>query len=190
MVRNENPSPNAVPAGEAATEEARPLDPVEEKAWRSLATALIRVPRILEAELEDEHNLTTAEYFVLVNLSEEPDGALRMTDLAERGALSLSGMSRVVDRLVRQGFVERRKCESDARGSFAALTPTGLSKLQAAYKTHIRGVRRHVMDHLMGIDLERFAEAMGRLAGGPAAAGGLARCPGAAAAGVEASRQD
>jgi len=185
MARSPDPSPRAHPAGEAPTREAVPLDPVEEKAWRALATALIRVPRILEAELEDEHHLTTAEYFVLVNLSEEPAGALRMTDLAERGALSLSGMSRVVDRLVRQGFVERQKCESDARGSFAALTPAGLAKLQAAYKTHLRGVRRHVMDHLAGIDLERFAEAMGRLAGG-SAVGGSVPCPGAPGAGVKA----
>ena len=179
MARSPDPSPRAHPAGEAPTREAVPLDPVEEKAWRALATALIRVPRILEAELEDEHHLTTAEYFVLVNLSEEPAGALRMTDLAERGALSLSGMSRVVDRLVRQGFVERQKCESDARGSFAALTPAGLAKLQAAYGTHIRGVRRHVMDHLAGIDLERFGEAMGRLAGGPGGPEGAVPCPGA-----------
>lgn len=156
-----------------------PLDPVEEAAWRALATALIRVPRVLEAELEAEHHLNVTEYFVLVNLSEEPEGAVRMTDLAERGALSLSGMSRVVDRLVRQGYVERRKCASDARGSFAALTPAGLAKLQAAYGTHIRGVRRHVMDHLAGIDLERFGEAMGRLAGGPGGPGGSVACPGA-----------
>ena len=52
--------------------------------------------------------------------------------------------------------------------------------------THLRGVRRHVMDHLAGIDLERFAEAMGRLAGGPAGPGGSVPCAGAPGGGVEA----
>ena len=145
-----------------------PLDPVEERAWRAVARAMIVLPRVLESELEAEHRLTMAEYVVLVNLSEEPERALRMTELADRAALSLSGMTRVVDRLVRQGLVERTRCPSDARGSYAHLTAAGLAKLEDAYVTHLRGVRQHVMDHLEGVDLERFAEAMERFSG---------RCP-------------
>ena len=142
-----------------------PLGPAEERAWRALALAMIRVPRLLEAELEEEHRLTMAEYFVLVNLSEEPGRALRITELAERGALSLSGMSRVVDRLARNGLAERVKCPSDARGQLAVLTDAGLDRLRGAYVTHLRGVRRHVMDHLRGVDLEVLADALERFAG-------------------------
>ncbi|HEX5267237.1 MAG TPA: MarR family transcriptional regulator [Acidimicrobiales bacterium] len=145
-----------------------PLDPAEERAWRAVARAMIVLPRVLESELEAEHRLTMAEYVVLVNLSEEPEQALRMTDLADRAALSLSGMTRVVDRLVRQGLVERTKCPSDARGSYARLTDGGLAKLREAYVTHLRGVREHVMDHLRGVDLAEFAECMERITG---------RCP-------------
>ncbi|HEV2369203.1 MAG TPA: MarR family transcriptional regulator [Acidimicrobiales bacterium] len=153
-----------------------PLNPAEERAWRALARAFIRVPRLLESELEAEHHLTTAEYFVLVNLSEEPDRALRMTELAERGALSLSGMSRVVDRLVRQGCVERRKCPSDARGNLAVLTDAGLDRLEDAYPTHLRGVRRHVMDHLQGVDLDAFAAAVNAFADAGCPGGEPANC--------------
>ena len=145
-----------------------PLDPAEERAWRALARAMIVLPRILGSELEAEHRVTMAEYVVLMNLSEEPDRALRMTELADRAALSLSGMTRVVDRLVRQGLVERTKCPSDARGSYAGLTTAGLAKLEEAYVTHLRGVREHVMDHLRGVDLTEFAECMERITG---------RCP-------------
>lgn len=170
MAPSSSPTPPA-PTGVA------PLDPAEERAWRAVARAMIVLPRVLESELEAEHRLTTAEYFVLVNLSEEPERALRMTDLADRGALSLSGMSRVVDRLVRQGFVERTKCPSDARGSYAHLTAAGLAKLEEAYVTHLRGVREHVMDHLKGVDLVGFAEAMERITG---------RCPDAPGPGANA----
>ena len=163
MAKVPSPSPTPPPPDRVA-----PLDPAEERAWRAVARAMIVLPRVLEAELEAEHRLTTAEYFVLVNLSEEPERALRMTDLADRGALSLSGLSRVVDRLVRQGFAERTKCPSDARGSYARLTAAGLAKLEEAYVTHLRGVREHVMDHLQGVDLTAFAEAMERITG---------RCP-------------
>jgi len=156
--------PAAAPAA-ATPATPVPLAPAEERAWRALALAMIRVPRMLEAELEEEHRLTMAEYFVLVNLSEEPDRALRITELAERGALSLSGMSRVVDRLSRNGFVERVKCPSDARGLLAVLTDAGLDKLRSAYATHLRGVRHHVMDHLQGVDLGALADALERFAG-------------------------
>jgi|SRR5581483_5658771 len=150
-------------AGPAAPPD-RPLEPKEEAAWRALARAMIRVPRLLEAELEAEHRLTMSEYFVLVNLSEAPDRSLRMTELAERAAVSLSGMSRVVDRLAREGLAERHKCEMDGRGTFAVLTDAGLARLEEAYPTHLRGVRRHVMDHLRGVDLEAFAAAVNAFA--------------------------
>ena len=142
----------------------RPLDPDEELAWRALARAVIVVPRALEAELLAEHNLTLAEYAVLMNLSEEDGRSLRMSDLANRVALSLSGISRVVDRLARDGLVERRRCPSDARGFNAVLTDAGFERLRQAYPTHLRGVREHVVDHLGDLDLRALAHALSRFA--------------------------
>ena len=150
--------------GELPPNRDPPLSPEEEAAWRALARAIIVVPKVLGAALEAEHNLTMAEYFVLMNLSEEPEGALRMSELASRGSLSVSGMSRVVDRLVRNGQVERVRCPSDARGYLAVLTPIGASRLAAAYPTHLRTVRENVIDHLAGMDLPALAERIGRFA--------------------------
>lgn len=144
--------------------DARPLSCDEESAWRALARAMVVVPRVLGAALEEAHGLTMTEYFVLMNLSEEPEGAMRMTELAARGSLSLSGMTRVVDRMVKDGLVERRRCPSDARGWLAVLTGAGLARLQEAYPTHLRTVRENVVDHLEGMDLKALAERMGRFA--------------------------
>jgi DNA-binding MarR family transcriptional regulator len=166
------------PAGDA---HQTPLTPDEELAWRALARALIVLPRALEAELLAEHNLTLAEYTVLMNLSEEDAWSLRMSDLANRVALSLSGISRVVDRLARDGLVERRRCPSDARGFNAVLTDAGFERLRAAYPTHLRGVREHVVDHLGGLDLRALAEALGRVA--PREAGPVLRTGAAATSG-------
>lgn len=143
-----------------------PLDREEERAWRSLARAFIVVPRVLEAELQAAHNVTMTEYFVLVNLSEAPGRQLRMNELAARGALSLSAISRVVDGLQRRGLVERARCPSDRRGLLAVLSDLGLARLEEVYPTHLRGVRRHVMRHLAGLDLDAVADAVGRFAGG------------------------
>jgi DNA-binding MarR family transcriptional regulator len=143
-----------------------PLRGEEERAWRAFARALVVVPRVLEADLHGAHGVTMTEYFVLVNLSEAPERRLRMNELAERGAMSLSAISRVVDGLERRGLVERERCPSDRRGFLAVLTDGGLSLLEDAYPAHLRSVRQHVMRHLAGVDLERFADAVGHFAGG------------------------
>jgi len=145
-------------------EPVAPLDAEEDSVWRALARAMIVIPRVLGVALEAEHHLTLAEYFVLMNLSEEPGGALRMSELASRGSLSVSGMTRVVDRLTRNGLVERVRCPSDARGFLAVLTPLGISRLQQAYPTHLRTVRENVVDHLSGMDLPALAERLAHMA--------------------------
>ena len=149
----------------------RPLDQAEERAWRAFARAFVVVPRVLEAELQADYAITMTEYFVLVNLSEAPDRALRMSELASRGAMSLSAISRVVDVLERRGLVERRRCPSDGRGLLAVLTDDGLALLEAAYPTHVRGVREHVVAHLGGLDLDALADAVESFAGGCRAEG-------------------
>ena len=151
---------------EQAGAAVRPLDEAEERAWRAFARAFVVVPRVLEAELQADCAITMTEYFVLVNLSEAPDRALRMSELASRGAMSLSAISRVVDVLERRGLVERRRCPSDGRGLLAVLTDDGLALLRAAYPTHLRGVREHVVAHLGGLDLGALADAVEAFAGG------------------------
>ena len=51
-----------------------------------------------------------------------------------------------MSRLERAGFVERRPCPSDRRGSNAVLTPLGLKTLTTCAPTHVRGVREHFVD--------------------------------------------
>ena len=88
-----------------------PLDPVplsaqEEAAWRALARAVLVIPRVLDADLLRSHGINRTEYTVLMNLSEAPGGSLRMSDLANYVAISVSGLTRVVMRLEREGRVE------------------------------------------------------------------------------------
>jgi DNA-binding MarR family transcriptional regulator len=152
--------------GEGTLDLETPLAGQEERVWRSFARAFVVVPRVLEAEIHDAHGVTMTEYFVLVNLSEAPDRQLRMSELAGRGAMSLSAISRVVDALERRGLVERMRCPSDRRGLLAVLTDRGLACLEEVYPTHLRGVREHVMRHLTGLDLDALADAVGSFAGG------------------------
>jgi DNA-binding MarR family transcriptional regulator len=141
-----------------------PLTPDEELAWRALARAVLVIPRVLGGELLEAQGLDLTEYSVLMNLSEQPDRSMRMSELANVVSITVSGLTRVIERLTRQGLVERVKAEADGRGQLAVLTPAGLARLEKAYPTHLAGVREHVMDHLVGIDLVALAEALASIA--------------------------
>lgn len=141
-----------------------PLTPEEEAAWRALGRAVLVIPRVLDADLLESQGLNMTEYSVLMNLSEAPERSLRMSELANYVSITVSGMSRVVERLSRQGLVERVRAESDGRGQVAVLTPAGLARLEQAWPAHLASVRCHVMDHLRGIDLAAFTAAVAEIA--------------------------
>jgi DNA-binding MarR family transcriptional regulator len=122
-------------------------------AWSTFLRAHARVVRELERELQEEHDLALTDYDVLVQLAGADDRRMRMSDLADRLLLSRSGATRLVDRLVADGLVERVVCESDRRGQWAALTDAGLARLRRASPTHLRGVATHFLDRLSADDL-------------------------------------
>jgi DNA-binding MarR family transcriptional regulator len=149
----------------AAAGDDRPvgLSAVEMGAWRGFLNAHAHVIRRLEAELESEQSMPLANYDVLVQLAEAPDHALRMSELATSVLLSRSGLTRLVDRLEREGLVSRRACPDDARGTLAVLSPAGMARLQQAWVTHLRGVREHVVSRFTEQELATLGELLGRL---------------------------
>jgi DNA-binding MarR family transcriptional regulator len=117
-------------------------------AWRRFLQAHAVLVRRLEADLLEEHQLPLASYDVLVQLVEAPERRLRMTELAQRVLISRSGLTRLVDRLEREGLVRREACDDDARGLFAVLTEDGFNRLRRAAPTHLRGVANYALDRL------------------------------------------
>ncbi len=115
-------------------------------AWRSFLRAHARLIRRLDEELRAAHQLSLAEYDALLQLAAAPGRRLRMSVLADRVLLSRSGITRLVDRLVADGMVERSACSTDARGAEAALTRAGLDRLRLAARTHLDGVERYFLD--------------------------------------------
>jgi DNA-binding MarR family transcriptional regulator len=148
----------------AVTPPLQPLNTDEEAIVRALGRVFTVLPRTMDADLVREQQLSLSEYVALMHLSEAPHRRMRMSELSMACDLSLSGMTRIVTRLEVQGFVERVKCDEDARGWYAVLTGTGLARLEQAYPTHLASVRRHVMDHLDGIDLAQLASVLQRFA--------------------------
>src|SRR4030088_121591 len=126
---------------------AEALTEGELRAWRGLLRAHGCLAKRLDAELERAHHLPMTSYEVLHPLQGATRGRMRMCDLADEAQLSRSGLTRLVDRLEREGLLERCSCDHDARGSYACLTETGRVRLEAARVTHLAVVREHFFSH-------------------------------------------
>ena len=134
--------------------------------WRTFLHAHARLTRRLDDELRAAHNLSLAEYDALVQLAQAPGRRLRMSVLADRVLLSRSGITRLVDRLVADGMVERSTCATDARGAEASLTRVGLDRLRGASTTHLEGVRRYFLDSMDATDRQAIDRGLGHVMDG------------------------
>jgi DNA-binding MarR family transcriptional regulator len=144
---------------------AQPISPHDPRlaAWSAFLRAHARIVRRLEAELEAEQDMALTDYDVLVQLARADERRLRMSELADRLMLSRSGATRLVDRLVAAGLVERVTCDDDRRGQWASLTDAGHERLRQASPTHLRGVGDHFLDRLSADELEGLGRILARL---------------------------
>src|SRR3954452_3278603 len=134
----------------------RELSVPELGAWRGLLRAHSALVKALDAELMATHGLPLTSYEVLINLQAAPGRRRRMAELADGVLLSRSGTTRLVDRLERDGLLERDTCDSDGRGCFAVLTDKGDELLQHARATHLDGVRERFLRHFQPAELEQM----------------------------------
>jgi DNA-binding MarR family transcriptional regulator len=113
--------------------------------------------------MQAEHGLSVSAYEVLMFLADAPEHRMRMADIAERVLLSRSGCTRLVDRLVKEGYVTRCAADTDGRGLYAQLTDTGIDKAAAARRTHRDGVRQYFLDRLTTTDQIALGDVWTRL---------------------------
>ncbi|WP_367127299.1 MarR family winged helix-turn-helix transcriptional regulator [Saccharothrix sp. HUAS TT1] len=138
--------------------DVRWLSAEEQQVWRAFMTAVTKFTEHLDRQLQRDAGMPMAYYEILVALSEAPDRALRMSELAAVCHSSRSRLSHAVARLEKEGWVERRACPSDRRGSIAALTGAGFAVLERAATGHVTAVREHLFDVLTPEQLRSLAE--------------------------------
>ena len=150
------------------TDKTGRLSAEELAAWRGFLRVHSALLHELDADLSATDDLPLRSYEVLLLLEDAPQRRLRMSDLSRSVLLSPSGVTRLVDRLEREGLVERERCPEDGRGYNAVLTGAGGSRLQQARATHLAGVRRLFLDRLGDDDLLRLAAYWDKLVPGAA----------------------
>jgi DNA-binding MarR family transcriptional regulator len=151
-----------------SAEKAGRLNQDELGAWRGFLRVHSALFHELDSDLAATNDLPLRSYEVLLLLEDAPERRLRMSDLSRSVLLSPSGVTRLVDRLEREGLVSRERCPEDGRGYNAVLTEAGETRLQQARATHLAGVRRLFLDKLGDADLLQMAALWDKLVPGAA----------------------
>ncbi len=134
------------------------LSPEEQRDWRALVALMMTLPAALDAQLKRDAGVNAFEFHVLARLSDAPNHALVLSDLATLCQGSLSRLSHAITRLEQAGWVERRACGPGRRVE-ARLTDDGWAKLKEIAPGHVREARRLVVDVLTPGQLAAIGEA-------------------------------
>jgi DNA-binding MarR family transcriptional regulator len=131
--------------------------------WLRFVETHAAIVRRLDEDLRAKSGLTLSSFEVLYELVRAPANRLRMAELADRLLFTRSGVTRLVERLERDGFVERKDCASDGRGVYAIVTEKGFDTFEAAAASHADGIRNLFFDRLDGWE-DMFGRLLLRLA--------------------------
>jgi DNA-binding MarR family transcriptional regulator len=131
----------------------------EQQAWRGLLRMHAELTRELERRLASESDLSYQDYEVLVSLTDQADGRLRLHELADHLGWERSRLSHHIARMARRGYVEKVPCESDRRGAFVAVTEQGRKAIEAAAPGHVQAVRELFIDPLSPSQLTALSRA-------------------------------
>lgn len=132
------------------------------QAWRRLLTAHSQATAAIERDLVSAGVLPLGWYDVLFALHEAPDNCLRMHELAEAVVLSRSGLTRLVDRLDKAGYVKREACPEDRRGQHAVLTPNGKAALRKTWPIYEASIRQHFARHFSDAESRQISKLLQR----------------------------
>jgi len=130
----------------------------EERAWRAFQLMQMQLTAVLTRQLATESGLSLTDYAVLVALTAQEGQTMRAFELGRVLGWEKSRVSHHLARMERRGLIERSLCPADARGSLVAITPRGLSSIEAAAPGHVRAVRAHFIDLLDADELAVLAD--------------------------------
>lgn len=136
------------------------INATQMQAWRTFLFTQARVLNQLDRELTEATGLSLAWYDVLLQVHEAGE-SVRMGDLARSLLISPSAGTRLIDRMERQGLVERTPCADDRRVTFVKLSPAGQARLREAAPIHLEGIERHFSRYLTTSEADQLDSILG-----------------------------
>ena len=131
--------------------------------WASLMRGQALLADAVSDRLEAEAGIPLAWYEVLAVLADAPEGALRMQDLGQSMWISKSGLTRLCDRIEEAGYLSRRSCPTDRRGTFAVITDAGRAKVRDAQPVFARASEDLFLQHLSARERDGLRSAMSKI---------------------------
>jgi DNA-binding MarR family transcriptional regulator len=135
-------------------------------AWMALVRTYARLWDDVEAHMRHDSGLTMPRYDVLMQL-DMAGGRLGLTDLASSIVLSPSGLSKLLDRMEASELIRREPDPSDARSTFARITPRGRALVRKARDRHHHWLQQVFGDALDDRDVADLMRVMGRISTSP-----------------------
>jgi len=139
------------------------LKPAVVEAWANL----VRIERTLLDRVEED--LKRAQlppldwYHVLYEIDRSPKGMLRQTGVQDRTQLAQYNVCRLVDRLEREGLVERHQCQLDGRNNVLLITAKGRALRRAMWPVYAGAIAAHFGAHLSELEARHLARLLGKL---------------------------
>ena len=121
--------------------------------------------RSFNAQLQSTAGMTVTDFEVLRHLAEAEGGRMRRVDLAPAVGLTPSGITRLLNGLEASGVVCKERCASDARVTYATITPAGRRALADAAATHLATLEALFQELFTAEETTALAELLGRLPG-------------------------
>lgn len=131
--------------------------------WRRWLRLNALLPGALHRELQADAGLSLPDFDVLVQLTDRPEGRVRVSDLARGLHWERSRVSHHVTRMERRGLVRREECRDDGRGAWVVLTEQGRAVIEQAAPAHVATVRRLVFDALSPQEAEVMGEVIEKI---------------------------
>jgi DNA-binding MarR family transcriptional regulator len=147
--------------------EVRWLTAHEQHLWRGWLKLNAELASTLQRELQQDVGLSMPDFEVLVHLTDNPEGRLRVTELAGLLQWERSRVSHHVKRMEHRGLVERAECSEDGRGAFVVITPQGRTAIEEAVPGHVNAVRRLMFDVLSEEEKAALAAVIDKLLATP-----------------------
>lgn len=124
------------------------LDERQQCAWRTYLAMNAQLTARINRQLQEESELSLADYDVLVQLTDRDDTRARVLELARALQWEKSRLSHHLSRMERRGLIAREECPTDARGAFVLLTPAGREAIERAAPRHVETVRALFFEQL------------------------------------------
>jgi len=137
------------------------------RAWARLVRAQRIALSKVEAALKQAGFPQLSWYDVLLELERADGKGMRPFELERRLLLPQYGLSRLLERIERARYIERRPCDEDGRGQLVAITEAGRSVRRRMWPVYAAAIQSAVGDHLVAREAKQLADLLGKLTGSP-----------------------